>query len=135
MSDHINMDELTEAYITMRNERDRIRNEYEAQDNAIKEDMTKLEQVMLSVCNDVNADSIKTKHGTIMRQLKQRFFCGDWDSFRQFVLEEKAVDLLERRIHQGNFKQFMENHEGDGLPPGVNVMREYGITVRKSASN
>lgn len=135
MSEKINMDDLTDAYIALRDERDRIRTEYEAKDGALKEDMVKLEQMMLSWCNDANADSIKTKHGTVMRQLKQRFFCGDWDNFRKFILEQNAVDLLERRIHQGNFKQFMENHEGEGLPPGVNVMREYGITVRRSHSN
>jgi len=44
------------------------------------------------------------------------------------------VDCLERRIHQGNFKQFMAEHEQDGLPPGVNVMREYAITVRRASN-
>jgi hypothetical protein len=38
---------------------------------------------------------------------------------------------LERRIHQGNFKEFMSEHANEGLPPGVNVMKELGITVRK----
>jgi hypothetical protein len=49
-------------------------------------------------------------------------------------MENDAVDLLERRIHQGNFKQFMAEHERDGLPPGVNVMREFGIVVRKPSN-
>ncbi len=49
------------------------------------------------------------------------------------MLENEALELFEKRIHQGNFKQFMEGHEGDGLPPGVNVMREYGVTVRKAS--
>jgi hypothetical protein len=46
-----------------------------------------------------------------------------------------AVELFEGRIHQGNFKQFMSEHEGEGLPPGVNVMREFGVTVRKPSAN
>jgi hypothetical protein len=66
--------------------------------------------------------------------LNERFYCNDWDNFRKFVLENEAVELLERRIHQGNFKEFMSEREGDGLPPGVNAMREFGITVRKPAS-
>jgi hypothetical protein len=88
---------------------------------------------MLDVCNQINADSIKTSHGTVMRKLNERFFCQDWDNFYQFVLVHEAPHLLERRIHQGNFKEFMKDHEGDGLPPGVNVMREYGVTVRRSS--
>jgi hypothetical protein len=41
--------------------------------------------------------------------------------------------LLERRIHQSNFREFLNGHEDDGLPPGINVMREFGVTVRKNS--
>ena len=47
------------------------------------------------------------------------------------MLENEAVDLMEARIHQGNFKEFIKEHKADGLPPGVNVMREFTIVVRK----
>jgi hypothetical protein len=126
-------DELVEAYLLVRSERDRLRNEYELADARLKEDMTKLEMVMLDMCNAVNADSIKTRHGTVMRKLNERFFCQDWDNFYKFVLDNEAVQLLERRIHQSNFKEFLKENENDGLPPGVNVMREYGVSVRKAS--
>ena len=132
MSNVGNTDELVEAYLLIRSQRERLAREYEAEDNALKEDMAKLEAVMLEMCNAVNADSIKTRHGTVMRKLNERFFCQDWDNFYSFILENEAVQLLERRIHQGNFKEFMKDHDGDGLPPGVNVMREYGVSVRKA---
>jgi len=66
--------------------------------------------------------------------MNERFYCNDWDNFKKFILEHQAIDLFERRIHQGNFKEFMSGHKDDGLPPGVNVMREFGITVRKPTS-
>jgi hypothetical protein len=131
---NINTEELVEAYLAIRNERDKLLKEYETQDAALKEDMAKIETTLLSVCNEISADSIKTSHGTVMRGLKERFYCGDWGNFYKFVLENGAVELLERRIHQGNFKDFMKAYEGDGLPPGVNVMREFGITVRKATA-
>lgn len=130
---NVNTEELVEAYIAIRNKRELLLRNYEEQDKALKADMTQLEAAMLNVCNQINADSIKTSHGTVMRKLNERFFCQDWDNFYQFVLVHEAPHLLERRIHQGNFKEFMKDHEGDGLPPGVNVMREYGVTVRKSS--
>lgn len=126
-------EEVVKAYLAVRNERERILREYEAQDAKLKDDLKKIEAVLLDVCNTINADSIKTSLGTVMRKLNERYFCSDWDNFRKFVLENEAVELFEKRIHQGNFKQFMETHEGDGLPPGVNVMREYGIVVRKAS--
>lgn len=130
---NVNTEELVEAYIAIRNKRELLLRNYEEQDKALKADMTQLEAAMLDVCNQINADSIKTSHGTVMRKLNERFFCQDWDNFYQFVLTHEAPHLLERRIHQSNFKEFMKDHEGDGLPPGVNVMREYGVTVRKSS--
>ena len=130
----MNTDQLVETFITLRNERDRMRNEWEAQDAKIKEEMTTLEQALLSICNEANATSIKTDKGTVIRKLNERFFCSDWDNFRDYVLEHQALELLERRIHQGNFKEFIAEREAEGLPPGVNVMREYGVTVRKPTS-
>lgn len=126
-------DQLVEAYLLIRSERDKLRNEYELADARLKEDMSKLEAVMLDMCNSVNADSIKTRHGTVMRKLNERFFCQDWDNFYKFVLDNEAVQLLERRIHQSNFRDFLKENESDGLPPGVNVMREYGVSVRKAS--
>jgi hypothetical protein len=128
-----NTDELVEAYLLIRSERDRLLREYELADAKLKEDMAKLEAVMLEMCNAVNADSIKTKHGTVMRKLNERFFCQDWENFYKFVLDAEAIQLLERRIHQSNFKQFLAETAMDGLPPGVNVMREYGVSVRKAS--
>ena len=129
-----NTDELVSAYINIRGQREKLLREYEDADKALKADMAQIEVVLLELCNSVNADSIRTTHGTVMRKLNERFFCQDWDNFYKFVLENEAPHLLERRIHQSNFKEFLSNHGDDGLPPGVNVMREYGVTVRKSSN-
>lgn len=128
-----NTDELVEAYLEIRTQREKLLREYEIVDASLKDDLSKLEAVLLDMCNAVSADSIKTKHGTVMRKMHERFFCQDWDNFYKFVLENEAVQLLERRIHQSNFKEFISNHGDDGLPPGVNVMREFGVSVRKAS--
>jgi hypothetical protein len=129
----VNTEECVEVYLTIRNERDRIRMEYEEQDNALRREMDAIEAILLSVCNDLNANSINTKHGTIIRSLKERFICNDWENFKKFVVANNLIDCLEKRIHQKNFGTFMSENSEAGLPPGVNVMREYDITVRKSS--
>ncbi len=125
------MEELVKTYLTIRNERDRIEAEYKDRDQALKSEMAVLEQAMLAGCNEIKADSIKTPHGTIIKSLKERYTCSDRDNFNKFVLETGAVELFEARLHQGNFKEFMSERHSDGLPPGVNVMREFAVTVRK----
>jgi len=129
----VNTEELVEAYINLRNAREKLLTQYETEDEKLKTEMALLEKSLLNICNSVNADSIKTAHGTVMRRLNERYFCQDWDNFYKYVLDNEAVQLLERRIHQTNFKEHFREHEGDGLPPGVNVMREFGVTVRKSS--
>lgn len=130
----MNLEEMVTDYLELRRQRDELLANYESKDEVLKEAMKNIETEMLSVCNNTNADSIKTQYGTVIRKLNERFYCNDWDNFRKFVLDNEAVELLERRIHQGNFKEFMSERQADGLPPGVNVMREFGVVVRKPAS-
>jgi hypothetical protein len=130
----MNLEEMVTDYLNLRSKREVLLADYEAKDAELKEAMKNIEVEMLSLCNETNADSIKTQHGTVIRKLNERFYCNDWDNFKDFVLENQAVELLERRIHQGNFKEFIAERQEDGLPPGVNVMREFGIVVRKPAS-
>jgi len=127
----LNLDELVKIYLTIRTEREKLKASWEVQDGGLEQEMKLLEQSMLTVCNDTNASSIRTESGTVIRSLKERFTTNDWDNFKKFVLDNEAIDLLERRIHQGNFKEFMAEHQGEGLPPGVNVMKEFTIVVRK----
>jgi len=130
----LNLDELVKIYLTIRNEREKLKSGWEVTDGALEQEMKLLEQSMLTVCNDTNASSIRTESGTVIRSLKERFTTNDWDNFKKFVLDNEAIDLLERRIHQGNFKEFMAEHKDEGLPPGVNVMREFTIVVRKPSN-
>lgn len=131
----MNTEELVKIYLTIRNERERIEAEWEVKDKELKQELLVIEQSMLAICNDTNATSIKTEQGTIIKSLKERFNLSDRDSFNKYVREHDAVELFEGRIHQGNFKQFIADKQGAGLPPGVNVMREFGITVRKPTNS
>lgn len=131
MSD-FSLEDMVKSYLTIRAERERISSEYEAADEKLKQDQEILKRAMLGVCNETNATSIKTGEGTVIRRLNERYFCNDWEPFRDFVINNDAIDLLERRIHQSNIKQYLsERLEKDGLPPGINVLREFDVVIRK----
>jgi len=127
----LNLEELVKIYLTIRTEKERIEADWKARNDEFVADMKVLEGKMLDTCNKNNASSMRTESGTVIRKLNERYTVSDGESFRKFVLENGVVELFEARIHQGNFKEFIAEHKGDGLPPGVNVMREFGITVRK----
>jgi len=130
----MNTSELVSAYLNIRNERERLEAEWEAKDKELKNEMATIEQMMLTICNETNATSIKTEAGTVIKSLKERYTLSDREFFNKYVREHDAIELFEGRIHQGNFKQFIAERMDEGLPPGVNVMREFSITVRKPAT-
>jgi hypothetical protein len=92
--------------------------------------MDMLEANMLDACKDLNASSIKTQHGTIIRSVKSRYWTNDWDSMYTFIKEQGAFGLLEKRLHQTNMKEFLVENP-DLLPMGLNVESEYTVVVRR----
>ena len=130
----VNLEELVKIYLTIRNERERMESEWKARNDELVADMKSLEARMLDTCNQNNAGSIRTASGTVVRRLNERYTVSDGESFRKFVLTNGAVDLFEARIHQGNFKEFIAENISDGLPPGVNVMKEFTVIVRKPSN-
>ena len=130
----VRLEEIVKAYIAIRNKRDANAREFDAKDKELKAELAQLDQVMLNSCNEIDADSIKTNSGTIIKTMKENFVCSDWDNFKQYIVQEDAIDLLQQRIHQTNFKEFLSNRTDEGLPPGISSMKEFQIVVRKPSN-
>ena len=125
------LDKLTDIYIKIRDSRADVRRKYEACDKELEEQMQVIEDQMLDVCKAMNADSIRTPYGTIIRSVKSRYWTNDWDSMYNFIEEHSAFALLERRLHQTHMKEFLSENP-NLLPMGLNVDSEYTVVVRRS---
>lgn len=125
--------ELVKTYLTIRSVRDKLQAEWESQDSELKREQQLIEQTLMVICNENNAKAIRTDAGTVFRRLNERYTVADGDLFRKFVMENNVPELFESRIAQTRFKEFIAEQEGTSLPPGVNVMREFAIVVRKSS--
>jgi hypothetical protein len=130
----VKLDSMVKTYLTIRDEKERLAREYDMKDRELANDLAQIEQVLLSSCNDINADSIRTSVGTIIKTTRENFVCSDWDNFKDYVMEHQAIELLQQRIHQANFKEFLSGREEEGLPPGISTMREFKVTVRKPSN-
>lgn len=128
MSDY-NASELAGIYIKMR---ERIR-ELEDKVKSIKEQQAMVADKMLELCNEQDAHSLTTTNGTISRRLNSSYWTSDWDSFYNFVKENDAYHLLEKRIHNGNMKEFLADNP-DAVPMGLQARNQYVISVRKPTS-
>jgi hypothetical protein len=133
-SPQYDLDKLTAIYLKMRDKRDDMRRDAEAREKEIEEQMSIIETEMLEVCKQMNADSVRTPHGTIIRSVKSRYWTNDWDSMYQFIKEHDAFGLLEKRLHQTHLKEFLSENP-DTFPIGVNVENSYSVVVRRSKGN
>jgi len=128
------LDRLAGIYIKIRDAKDKLTADYKQQYADLEEQMGVLEAEMLETCKTMNADSIRTKAGTIIRSIKSRYWTNDWDSMYRFIKENDAYGLLEKRLHQTHMKEFLSENP-DLLPMGLNVESEYTVVVRRSKEN
>jgi len=127
----IPLDKLTRIYIKIRDYSNELRLKYEEQDKELAEELQIIEGKMLDICKSMNADSIRTEHGTIIRSVKSRYWTNDWDSMYAFIKEHAAFGLLEKRLHQSHMKEFLVENPNT-LPMGLNIDSEYSVVVRRS---
>ena len=125
------LDTLAEIYIKIRDNRAELKEQFENKDSELKAQQDLLSEQMLEVCRENNADSIKTKAGTIIRKVDTRYWTNDWDSMYQFVKENDAYPLLEKRLHQTNMRQFLEENP-NLLPAGFMADSKYTVVVSRS---
>lgn len=127
------MDKLSASYILLRAEREQLKLVYEADDAVLNEAMAVIENQMLDVMNNTNATSISTDNATIIRTVRKRYNPSNWEAVYKMIAKHDAYGLLEKRIHNGNMKDFLEQHP-DEYPAGLNVDSRYAVTVRRKSS-
>ena len=129
-----NLDGLAKVYLKIRDAKDALTSQYKQQVAELDEQLQVLGNEMLETCKEMNASSIRTPHGTIVRSVKSRYWTNDWDSMYQFIKTNDAFGLLEKRLHQTNMKEFLSENP-DVQPIGLNVENEYTVVVRRSKGN
>lgn len=127
----VSAEKLAEIYVKIRDARTALKEKFESEDDVLKAQLDLLSEKMLDLCKDIDADSIRTGAGTIIRKTDTRYWTTDWDSMYQFIEDNDAFPLLEKRIHQTNMRQFLEEHP-DKLPVGLQADSKYTIVVRRS---
>lgn len=128
--DTVPVEKLVKVYLKMNAKLGEMKAAYEAEEKALKEKMAAIKSALLGHCKEHNVESVRTAEGLFYRGVSTRYWTNDWESMGKFIVEHNVPELLEKRLHQGNTKQFLESHP-DLLPPGLNVDSEYTITVRR----
>lgn len=129
MEDQVPVDKLVRIYMKMRT----AIQDLDAQIESIKEQQQAVKNEIKDRMRDTGVKSLRTDFGTVSLMEKTRYYTNDWDSFKKFMVEQDALDLLEKRIAQSNMKLFLEENPGV-VPPGLNSDTEFEISVRKPST-
>lgn len=127
----VTAERLVSAYIKIRDKRAELKKQFDLQDAELLEKQNTFQTALLEILKSAGGDSIKTQFGTATRTVKTRYWTTDWQAMYDFIKTEDAPYLLEQRIHQGNFKKFIEENP-DKEPVGINIDSSYAITVRRA---
>lgn len=133
MQDEFNLEQTVEVYLKIRNAIEELKERQKEELATLEAQYEVVSNTLLDFCNAQNLDSVKTKVGTVSRRVSSRYWTSDWDSLNRVILEHDAVYLLEKRIHNGNMKQFLEENP-EAFPPGLQSDSKYTVQVRKPNS-
>jgi hypothetical protein len=129
-SSDIDLERLVRVYVKIRDKKADLATDFKKAEDALTANMDRIKTELLKHCDKEKVESVRTQSGTFYRSVKNKYWTGDWEAMGQFMLEHECIDLLEKRLHQGNMRQFLEENP-DLLPPGLNCDSEYTITVRR----
>lgn len=121
---------LARVYRKMQTRVQELTKAYETEVEAIKAQQDQLKTAMKDQMLASGMKSVNTEAGTVVLSTSTRYSTTDWDSFKEFIKQHDAIDLLEKRIAQKNMSMFLEENPGV-LPEGLNSFTEYNISVRK----
>jgi hypothetical protein len=126
----IPVEKIVTTFIKIRDTKDKLYQEYKAQEKELQAQMDVLKEKLIELSRETGVTSFSTPNGIAYRTIKNRYWTDDWGSFYGFMREHGAMELLEKRIHQTNMKEFLENNP-EAHPPGMHIDQEYEITVRR----
>lgn len=126
----IPLDKLARVYRKIYSKVQELTRDYESQVEELKAKQEEIKNAMKDQMLALGSNSVRTDEGTIILSQKTRYYTDDWDSFKTFIVEHDAIDLLEKRISQKNMSMFLDENPG-AVPAGLNSMSEYAVTVRK----
>ena len=124
-------DALVRAYRAIRDRKSELNKAHDLVIADLDGKLKKIEGVMLGVLNAGNGDGIRTPSGTFFRKMSIKPSGQDWAAFYGWIKQHDAFDFLERRIKSTTVADYMAANAG-ALPPGIAVLREFKVEVRKN---
>lgn len=127
----VSVDQLATIYMRIRDKKREITTKCEEE---VAELDRKLDTVLAVIKDRMlqdNCQSMKLTKGTAYITRKTKYYATDWDAFKKWMVENDALDMLEKRVAQGNIGKWFEQYP-DKPPIGIHADPEITVVIRKT---
>lgn len=128
----VQVDDVVATYMKLRSQKESMEAEVKDKVSTIKAKMEKLEAWIKEQADVQGVTSFKTKHGTAFLTTTDYANVADWDAVLDFIRQQEAFDMLEKRISKIAVRGYIEANKA--VPPGVNYGTKLEINIRKPAT-
>jgi hypothetical protein len=133
MKTEITPDVLAERGILIREKKAALKKAFDEKYNKLTEMEDTIDAWMLQFMLKNGLENVKTKFGTFFKSMKFRANMADWGAFSAWMVAHDEPELVEKRVSTNNLKVWMKLHN-DALPPGITVVQEATVTLRRPTS-
>lgn len=121
---------VVEHYIKLRDHKSMLDAEHKARVAEIDAQMTNAENFLLNHLNESGLDRVGVGAGTVFVQVKTMPSFEDKEATIAYIKQSGNVELLQSRLSSTAVKEFMDANNQQ-LPPGVKIMTERTVTIRR----
>ena len=128
----LSTDKVIETYLKLRAKKEAIESEAKEKVVEIKANLIKLEAYLKEKMDAEGETSKKTPFGTAFITTTDFAQVGDWDATLNFIKENEAWDMLEKRVSKTAVRGYIDANKA--VPDGVNYGTRIDVNVRKPVS-
>jgi hypothetical protein len=125
-----NFDTRVGQYVKLRDIIKAMDDAHKEKINPYKETLEKLNGAMLSHLTSINADSVRTAHGTVSKTTKYSASIADMSAFWTYVVSQGDFDMCDKKANPTRVREYIEANNGSP-PPGVSFSSVDLVGVRR----
>jgi hypothetical protein len=125
----ITVEQAIGAIVALRAKKAALEAETKQKVAAVNAKMEKIEAYIKVKADELGVTSFKTDAGTAFLTTTDYANVAEWTAILDFIKENGAYDLLEKRVNKAAARVYME--QLGTVPPGINYGTTLGLSVRK----
>jgi len=124
-----NVGDVIRTYMKLRDQKAAIEARVKDEVSTLKAKMEKLEAYLKTQMDAQGLTSFKSDYGTAFLTTTDYANVADWDAVLDFIRENEAYDMLEKRVSKIAVRGYIE--QSKAVPPGINYGTKLEVNIRK----